>query len=218
MRRSFWSILGLLFLSSQNSFGAIVTVGFDSKPINWHTSVSDGGFDFAINGGNLMAIANSAFFGSPGPDNGTARYLVGIGSTPIVSVQASTGAAFSLLSFDLAEVSKDFPIWWANNVVVTGFLNGGGTVSTSIVPDFVHDGPGGVADFQTVLLPGTFTNLVSVQFAGTGPGANDFTLDNLAFETNEVPEPASLALIGIGTCITGLGALRRRRQSAATNL
>lgn len=47
--------------------------------------------------------------------------------------------------------------------------------------------------------------------SGTGPGIETFGMDNLRF-SNQVPEPGSLALLGVG--IAGLGVARRRKSRA----
>lgn len=44
-------------------------------------------------------------------------------------------------------------------------------------------------------------------------GDDEWVFDDLMFDAAEVPEPTSLALFGIGSCVVGLGALRRRRQA-----
>jgi hypothetical protein len=215
-QRAICTLIGVIALSTQSASGAIVTVGFESQPVAFYTTVSDSGFvftNFDPEGTNsAMVIGNPSFYGPPGPDNGTLRWLGSVDSNSIISVQQSGGGSFSLLRFDLAEGHSERPLIWAESVVVTGYLSGGGTVSTSVVPDFIQDGPGGAADFQTFVLPASFTNLTKVEFAGAGPSLNYYTLDNIRFETAEVPEPASLALFGLGGL--GLVAAHRRRRVA----
>jgi len=45
-----------------------------------------------------------------------------------------------------------------------------------------------------------------------GGFVEDMSMDNVRFSTAAVPEPATLAVFGIGACIAGFGAARRRRS------
>ena len=69
---------------------------------------------------------------------------------------------------DIAEGFRNFPNSNAKNVDVTGALDGGGTVFLNFVLDGVIDGPGGAVDFQHLVLPATFRDLLSVTFLAHG--------------------------------------------------
>ena len=140
--------------------------------------------------------------------NGTTSIFVDLVSTlnSTILVAESGGLAFSLIGFDASE------LWVssveATSVFVEGTLSGGGTVSTSFALDGIIDGPGGVADFQSFLLPGTFVDLLSVRFVGQGgSGAKRYLLDNV--EMISVPEPSTALLLG--SALASLAARRRRR-------
>lgn len=118
------------------------------------------------------------------------------------------GRTFDLLSFDLAGtfVSSGRNV---SLLKVDGILFGGGTVSTQF----------NVADpnaFATFFLPGTFADLVSVDFHGVqeadgNPPASgpEFQLDNIDVNANAVPEPAAAFLAPL-LLIAALGLCRRR--------
>ncbi len=93
-------------------------------------------------------------------------------------------------------------------------------------------GGGGTFDFHTVALHefghalglGHSNDPNSVMYAFYGGQRRTLTADDIAGiqaiygpeQVNAVPEPTSLALCGIGACITAVGAARRRRQATAT--
>lgn len=157
------------------------------------------------------------------------NYLTGTqsasGGDLIITMTNALGAAFDLLSVDLAEVFKigDFAEDTnAAGVEIVGNFVGGGTVTQSVLLDGVVDGPGGSLDFQTFLVSSAFTNLSSVIFTGYGGTGwltngrfftgTRFALDNLQVQasapsdpTSSVPAPAGLGLIGLG--LAGLGLL-----------
>lgn len=111
-------------------------------------------------------------------------------------------AAAESPSTRLASLQKSDP------VTVTGTLSGGGTLTQTFVTDALGDGPGPLADFQTFSLIG-FNDVISVQFASI---AKPFAIDNINVTESSapVPEPASLFLLGSG--LSGLAALVRRRR------
>jgi hypothetical protein len=85
----------------------------------------------------------------------------------------------------------------ANRLDVLGNLQGGGTVSAGF------DLGGG---WQTFVLPGTFVNLSSVVLSGSIVGGSSdasLSFDNIVVNgssTSAVPEPSTLALLGVGMC------------------
>jgi hypothetical protein len=200
----------------------MVTVSFDSQPVAWHTSVfTDNGFDIdpTVMGANpnYALTATWANFAPQGPDNGTI-HLHSRDATTVFSITESTGKVFSLLNFDGAESHEGLPGLWAQAIQVTGLINGGGTVTASFSLDGIQDGFGGSADFESFVLPSTFSNLVEVQFRGIGPNTstNWYHIDNLDFDTvTSTPEPVSMALLGL-TGIGGIG-LRWRQWRKARN-
>jgi hypothetical protein len=140
--------------------------------------------------------------------NNTSNALVNANSTSIVFMSQADGGAFDLFSF---EAGNRFDIATltgiSSGIDIVGNLHGGGTVSQRVT--FTGN------DFGLFSLNSSFSNLDSVTFTSVAkvPGmyANgEFLIDNIdaAAHRADVPEPATLALFGLGLAAV---ALRRRR-------
>ncbi len=124
-----------------------------------------------------------------------------------ITMALTAGGSFTLNSFDGAEFTllpnADFPN--ANLINVLGNLTLGGTVTASFQLDGLKDGPGGIPDFQTFVLPPSFTGLSSVVFSGAlvsgAPGG--LSLDNIVVNESVPEGGATLALLGMGLSVLG---------------
>ena len=111
-----------------------------------------------------------------------------------VTMTESGGAAFNLNSLDLGNWFEQ-----STNLLLTGTLFGGGTVSSNIA----------LGAFSNFAL--NWTNLISVSFDSTA-GTDDqyWGVDNIS--VSAVPEPSILILLS--TCLLMLGIGRRTRRSS----
>ncbi|MDY6949509.1 MAG: PEP-CTERM sorting domain-containing protein [Pseudomonadota bacterium] len=160
--------------------------------------------------------------------NGTTHLGYESGRGGPISMTRQDGGVFSLLSLDVSEFSPnaggDRPN--AEFLRIIGTWLDGSTASLDLVLDDIKaDGVGGVVDFEHFTLPSLFTNVVSLVFEGLrftsreGLGfAGGVAIDNLDVvngvvatdpPSTNVPEPATLALFGLG--LIGMGAARRRK-------
>ena len=138
-------------------------------------------------------------------------------SKNVLTMTAGGGCGFTLSDAAFAEtfaIGDPRDVRNANRVEVLANFCSGSPVSMMIMLDGINDGPGGVADFQTVNFG--WTNLASVRFTGFGGTESNWGLDQIKAQTHPVPEPQGLALLGLG--LLGLAGLRQRRSSARSGL
>lgn len=119
-----------------------------------------------------------------------------------ITLHRADSAAFNLLSLDVANLFLQSSTPFSDKtstITFTGHYFGGGTVVqsyTTLADDLLH----------TVNFSG-FSNLSSVTWSQDDAPYHQF--DNVVVTTQAVPEPATVAALGLGA----LGLLKRRRRA-----
>ncbi len=162
-----------------------VSSGTQYDPPDFAITTS-GGFDFVH--GPLSGISDLHF------PNCYAGQSVAC-STELLSheqviMSPTGGGVFALSQFDWGSAFDEAGTWQ-----VIGELFGGGSVNFGVALD------GRTFTMQTIVLPGTFTNLVSVTFEHIGGVSGAQNVDNIGI--TPVPEPSTALLLTLG--LIGLG-------------
>ena len=161
-------------------------VTFDESAGNaaLHSSFSqfnDNGLTFAFNGGY------SYIWGGNSPNSNGTNNLIFTGDVgDYVAITATGGGTFTLNSIDLATS------WYDQNPQETLTVNGNPLTITNTLTTY---------DLNLF-------DVTEVDISGVPGGGPYWTADNVVFSA-AVPEPASMALLGVG--VLGLGVIRRRR-------
>jgi hypothetical protein len=165
------------------------------------SSANSAGFTFAdqSGGGNGLFLCD----GNVVSDTPLVSMLSANGVSSILMTEQDSGV-FALNSFD-AGARTDGDYGTLTGIEVLGTYANSSTVNLDL--------PVVGTDFQTFTLPGSFANIVSIQFTALGPGGSfggpEFTINNIVFDESSVPEPRSI--FAMGGCLLALAIWRRRR-------
>lgn len=138
-----------------------------------------------------------------GATNSAKRVLETSTAIPIIGGLTYRFEAYAASVYPDAPAQLTFTVSYLdamNNVV--------GSASGSLVAPAFADG-WQLIGFDSVADTTATSAMVRVMNEQTAAGGNDFALDNLSFSSQPVPEPASMAALGLGV----LGLARRRRRA-----
>lgn len=213
---------GMAFVGSANAAQLLTNGGFETaSPAGW----GDGPAAGNDVGFGQYSHATQVYYSGPAPTGASASYgwqwgagngsgLLG-SATQIVDVSGLAGQAYTFEAW-LASWTGDDDY----AVLTLQFFDGGGgqvgstdTFDGNLLINFVQTAGGEAADqdnwklYQTNgLIPvGAVSSVVMISSATTSANGNDAYVDLVSLDV--VPEPASLALFGLG----GLAMLRRKR-------
>ena len=193
-----------VFASAAVAGGQSVTVTFDPPILpgggyQIHAPYIQEGVSFSVTNHPYFAIYDGGLVGRP--DNGTA-YL----ADPIaMRFNFVNDALFSFNRLDVAEYSDVFAS--PQFVQLFGHKADNTVVEFDFYTDGIFDGTGPLPDFQTIVLPDSFTDLRWVEF-GLNNNTGAIAIDNVNLSV--VPEPSLLAFVALGAASLTLVCAERR--------
>jgi hypothetical protein len=174
--------LGLTFGSAH---AAMVTFNGQSQNAGFAPfAVSSGGLDFAVGGDFYGGIWDSSSPNSNGTDNFIYSSSPSAGA---LTITKTGGGLFSLNSIEMA-IS-----WYDSNPTENILVNGNLLQLTQSLTTYNLN----------------LSNVSAVTITGFGSGVY-WMADNIVYDSNRVPEPGTLALLGLG--LAGLASSMRRKQ------
>lgn len=158
-------------------------------------SYTEAGFAFTGRGSQTFGHTDNQ---SINPYNSTAHLSI---TKAFAQLSELSGKLFSLESIDIAEYSTAFAT--PRTLAFIGVQSDDSQVNYSFTTDGIIDGTGSAIDFETALLPATFTNLKRVEFHYE----SGFAIDNL--QVTIIPEPSTCLY---ALLVTPLAFYRNRKR------
>lgn len=212
--------MAILILTTGRVEAGIVTLDFDDFPPP-PGGYGDQGSQFTSRGFTFREVTGDLAIVDDRQDNvpnAGSNFLIADASPDAsFTLRVTDSTVFDLLSLRAAEgrnTASGFYNFSATGISVVGTIYGGGTVSTTLNFDGIaQNSP---LDFQTFVLSG-FTQLTSVKFTGIGGPMSgySYSLDDIKVQKGPippVPEPSSIALLGIGGASLVSSLFRRRKM------
>jgi len=183
---------------------AALTGAAGAQTIDFDT-LAPGNYASLGNGGATLTYANGLFDVLPVASSGlvsghvlTSYFFHPDDPAPFRVSFAGGGNSFTV---SFADDGEDADTGFLNAFDASGMLLASSTATT----------PEG-SDLGALLAVSSATPIAYVEFGSTGEFAGSVYWDNISYEAAAVPEPATMALFGLG--LAGAAALARRRRSA----
>ena len=192
------------------------TSELDYDPPNYGVS-TQGSFSLTVAHGHYYSATHSNTWATSDIGGTASDWFLHDSDLPL-RIEELGGNPFSVTSFQAGEWRGPFAgnptqvSTTGNPIEVTGFLDGGGTITTTFVSDNIpSDGFGSNVDFEMFFFGPGWTNLIALEFLVVPPNDDDrqFGYDNIVIDV--VPEPSTFIMAVLGLLSLGFFARRRRR-------
>ena len=203
----------LLLAFARTVSATAITINFEDIPGDTVGQlVTSDGYNFAGDNFGAVYYTNGSFCDPACVSNGT-RTMLALGPlfgySEQITMTQSGGGDFWLSSLDAGGVfTGNNPEYDAEQIGIVELL-GGVTVATGSIG--LTAGSDGVANFQSFNIGSALADTVVFTGIGGANGNNGFSLDNLIVQDSTVPEPGTVALLGVGMVVLLLSAVRKRK-------
>jgi len=205
-RRFSLALLAMLLSPLAANAGFIeVTLDFDSTPLGGFSSFTEDSFTITQFGlGDPQNVVDTGSGNRALVDGQTSNAL---GAASIITFSGSSSVTFDVVSLDIADLSGNSS--GRGGTFGSGFrIEVGDTVFSPIRAAVFSPTGSSFTTFTPTVLTGLSS--LAVNIVSLGP-VDNFAVDNIVLRYRQVPEPGTLASLGIG--LAGLSLARRRRKA-----